>query len=143
MKAIINTQVNKGNEAMTFNINGKIISDNKNVADSFNQYFTTVAQKLLDKLGPSTNHFTKYLANPNSESFFLYPVAPEEVNYIIANLEENKSYDSYNIPPKLIKMDCGTISKPFAIIANSSFSPGVFPEKLKFAKSYSHSQRQI
>ncbi len=27
-----------------------------------------------------------------------------------------------------------TISGPFALIANSSFSPGTFPEKLKFAK---------
>ena len=134
VKDIINTQANKRNEAMTLNINGKIISDNKNVADSFNQYFTTVAHNLIDKLGPSTNHFTKYLANPNSESFFLDPVAPEEVNDIIANLEESKSYDSYDIPPKLIKLVRETISKPFAIIANSSFSLGIFPEKLKFAK---------
>ena len=27
-----------------------------------------------------------------------------------------------------------TISEPFALIANSSFSFGVFPDKLKFAK---------
>ena len=134
MKDIINTQANKRNEAITLSINGKITSDNKNVADSFNQYFTTVAQKLIDKLGPSTNHFTEYLANPNSERFFLDPVIPEEVNDIIANLEESKSYDSYDIPPKLRKLVRETISKPFAIIANSSFSQGIFPEKLKFAK---------
>ena len=36
--------------------------------------------------------------------------------------------------PKLIKMVRMTISKQFAIIANSSFSLGVFPDKLKFAK---------
>ena len=62
-------------------------------SDTFSSltYFTTVAHNLIDKLGPSTNHFTKYLANPNSESFFLDPVTLEEVNDIIANLEESKS----------------------------------------------------
>ena len=44
------------------------------------------------------------------------------------------SYDSYNIPPKLIKMVRETILNHFAIIANSSFSLSVCPEKLEFAK---------
>ena len=130
----INAQADKGNEEFILNINGKIISDNEHVADSFNQYFTAVAQQLLDKLGASTNHFKGCLINRNPDSFFLDPVSPREVNHIIANLEESKSFDSYDIPPKLIKMVRMTTSKPFAIIANSSFSLGVFPDKLKFTK---------
>ena len=134
MKEIINTQTNKRNNGISLNINSKVESDNKTVANSFNKYFTTVAQKLIDKLGPSTKHFKDYLSNPNPESFFLDPVTPEEVNDIIANLDEYKSNDSYDIPSKLIKLVRMTISGPFALIANSSFSLGAFPEKLKFAK---------
>ena len=61
-------------------------------------------------------------------------MAPVEVNDIIANLDENKSSDSYNVPTKLIKLVRLTISEPVSTIANSSFLEGVFLEKLKFAK---------
>ncbi len=134
VKEIINTQAKKRNEGISLNINGKVESDNKTVANSFNKYFTTIAQKLIDKLGPSTKNFKDYLTSPNPHSFFLEPVTPQEVNDIIANLDESKANDSYDIPPKLIKMARMTISGPFALIANSSFSLGTFPEKLKFAK---------
>ena len=63
---------------------------------------------------------------------FLGPVTPEEVNDIIANLDESKSNDSYNVPTRLIKLAHYTISGPFSTIANSSFLEGVFP--LNFAK---------
>ena len=134
IKDISNTQAKKRNDGISLNINGKITSDNTTVANSFNQYFITVAQKLIDKLETSTKHFKDYLTNQNPKSFFLDPVAPEEVNDIIANFDESKSNDCYDIPPTLIKMARMTISKPFALVANSSFSFGIFPDKLKFAK---------
>ena len=61
-------------------------------------------------------------------------MTPQEVNDIIANLDESKSNDSYNVPTRLIKLARHTISEPFFTIANSSFLEGVFPDKLKFAK---------
>ena len=92
----------KGNEGMILNINFKIILDNKHVAYSFNQYFTTVPQQLLDKHGALTSKFKEYLANPNPDSFILHPITLEEVNNITTNLEKSKSCESYHIPPKLI-----------------------------------------
>ena len=112
MKEIINTHAKKRNDTISLNIDGKLNSDNKIVADSFNRYFTTVAQKLIDKLGPTTKHFRDYLINHNPNSFFFDPVTPEEVNDIIANLDENKANDSYDITPKLIKMLRMNISSP-------------------------------
>ena len=91
-----------------------------------------LAQKLIAKLEPK--HFRDCLINHNTNSFFFDPVTPEEVNDIIANLVENKANDSYDIAPKLIEMIRMNISKSFALIANSSFSFGVFIDKLKFAK---------
>ena len=137
MKEIISTHAKKRNDAISLNINGKLTSENKIVADSFNRYFTTVAQKLIDKLGPPTKHFRDYLINHNPNSFFLDPVTPEEVNDIIANLDESNANDSDDITPKLIKMIRMNISKPFSLIVNSSFSLGVFPDKLKVAKDAS------
>ena len=103
VKEIINTHAKKRNDAISLNINAKLTSDNKIVADSFNRYFTTVVQKLIDKLEPKTKHFRDYLIDHNPNSFFLHPLTPEEANDIIANLDENKANDSYDIAPKLIK----------------------------------------
>ncbi len=83
---------------------------------------------------PTSKNFSEYLTNSNLNSIFLDPVTPEEINDIIANLDENKSNDSYNVPTRLIKLVRYTVSEPFSIIANSSFSEGYFPDKLKFAK---------
>ena len=115
-------------------INGKFTSDGKMVANSFNQYFTTVAHQLIEKMKPSTKDFKDFLVNSNLNSFFLGPVTSEEVNDIIATLDESKSNDSYNVPTMLIKLARHTISEPFSTIANSSFIEGIFPDKLKFAK---------
>ena len=103
VKEIINTQKSERNNGISLNINGKVKSNNKTVADSFNQYFTTVAQKLIETLSPSSKNFKDCLTNQNPNSFFLDPVTPEEVNDIIENLNESKANDSYDIPPKLIK----------------------------------------
>ena len=134
MKEIIDTQAKKRNDIISLNINGKLTTDDKTVAESFKKYFTTVAQTLIDKLGLATKDFRNYLTNHNPNSFFLDPVTPEEVNDIIANLDKSKANDSYGFAPKLMKIARVTISKPFARIANSSFSLGVFAEKLKLAK---------
>ena len=135
VKEIINTQNNNNNnQKHNLLINGKFTSDSKTVANSFNQYFTSVAQKLVEKMKPSTKDFNDYLTNSNLNSMFLDPVTPEEVNDIVANLDESKSNDSYNIPTRLIKIVRHSISEPFSVIANSSFLEGIFPDKLKFAK---------
>ena len=49
VKDISNTQAKKRNDGISLNINGKFTSDNKTVANSFNQYFITVAQKVIEK----------------------------------------------------------------------------------------------
>ena len=122
VKEIINKNVNDKSPILNLQVNGKIVSDNKTIANSFNKYFTTIAQKLQEKMKPSSVHFSNYMHINYPDSIFLDPVTPEEVNDIIANLDETKANDSYDIPPKLIKLVRHTLSKPFSIIANSSFS---------------------
>ena len=81
---------------------------------------------------PPTKKFKDYHQNPRS--FFIQPVTPQEINDLVANLDETKVNDSYDLPVKLIKLVRYTISLSFSLIANSTFEKGIFPEKLKFAK---------
>lgn len=52
----------------------------------------------------------------------------------LSALDQTKSVDVYNFPIKLIKQHCDLISKLLSIIINKSFSEGVFPDTLKYAK---------
>ena len=51
-------------------------------------------------------------------------MTPEEVNDVIANLDESKSNNSYNVPTRLIKLVRNSISEHFATIAKSSVFRG-------------------
>ena len=48
---------NYNNQKHSLLINGKFTSDSKIVANSINQYFTSIAQKLAEKMKPSTTYF--------------------------------------------------------------------------------------
>ncbi len=106
----------------------------KTVGDSFNQYFTTAAQKfiiIIGKLGSTNDNFEKYLTSTNPHSFFIDPVTPEEVNDIIANLDENKANDSYDIPSKLIEITCLSIRIDKWIISLNHLHSLPIPPSLK------------
>ena len=45
-----------------FNLNGKIIKDNKSIANEFNNYFINIGPKLANNITPPQNrHFSDYM----------------------------------------------------------------------------------
>ena len=81
---------NKSNisQDIKVNINGRLIPDSKAVSNAFNNFFTSVAQNLVNKLAPSNKHFKVYLNSPNSNSFYVTPVTPSEVNRKLLSLNK-------------------------------------------------------
>ena len=118
---------------MCLNIDGNIISNPYEVSNKLNTFYTTVAQKLVNKLPSSKISFKQYLRNPIQKTFFMSPTNPSEVEILINNLNVSKSSDIYDIPVKIIKVAGPYISTIFSDIFNKSFSNGVFPQKLKYA----------
>ena len=74
----------------------------------------------------SAKKFRHFLKTLNPRNFFIQPTTSQEINDLIANLDEAKANDLYVIPVKLIKLARHTISFPVCSIANSSFENGVF-----------------
>ena len=81
---------------------GKLITDQKVVSKTFNNYFVNIAEKLSNKLGTPSSSIEGYLDNPNKDSFYITPATPEEVVNLIDNLDPNKASDIYNIAPKFV-----------------------------------------
>ena len=131
VKSIIN--INKTNKKTVncLNINGKEETDPFLVSNALNSFFTTIAQKIENKIPQTDKHFSDYLQNPNENSFFLAPTTPEEVSDIIRNLSSRKALGPNSIPYKILNTFHKTISVPLSNLFNLSFETGIHPEPTK------------
>ena len=74
----------KSFDQIFLNDNGEIITDHKTITNKFNQYFTSIAHKLVEKIGKPNNKFQDYLKNPNKHSIYLNEIEPDKVLNILS-----------------------------------------------------------
>ena len=58
-------------------INGKAVSQPKDIVKHFNDYFTSISKEYIP---PTKRNFSDYLKNLIAESLFLTPTTPEEIS---------------------------------------------------------------
>ena len=124
----------KNSSGISIKIGNSIIDNQKTVANNFNEFFTGIAQNLVNKLGTTSMKYTDYLNDPQPNSLFLKPVTEFEVCDVISNLDAKKSSDAYGIPIKLVKMIKHAIIGPLTLLINESFTSGNCPRIMKYAK---------
>ena len=98
-------------------------SSPKEIAEEFNDHFTSIAKNIEKKLIKPCCEFSMFLKNPNKDFFFITPTNKEEVAYT----------GTSSIPTKFLKLFQNTLTEPIALLANLSFSTGIFPTNLKAA----------
>lgn len=108
------------------NVNNNTVSDPQIIAETFNTYFSTIAEKTKAKLQTTETLFSNYLNNPNVNSFFMRPTTSDEIIKTIYKLNNSKSNGPISIPTNILKIIAPTISKHLSNIINNSFSTGVF-----------------
>ena len=96
--------------------------------------FVSAAEKTRANVNYSHKHFSKYMENNSSNSFFLSPTNKNEISSIISCLNPNKFVGPKSIPTKILKLLKDEISSHLFDIYNISFSMGIFPSVLKTAK---------
>ena len=112
---------------------GKLISDPKEIATAFNDYFISFGE--LDVVTQPPNcHFTNYLSNKPNCNLQFYPIAQTDVAQIIDNLKPKTSTGIDNISSKLLKRTTDSITAPLTIIINQMMASGIFPDALKVSK---------
>ena len=132
---IIKNRPRQTNRINLIQNNGKNITDEKHIANEFNDFFSGVAGKLLIKRKfPGKKLFTKYLSRVNQNTCYLSPIIVSEIVSIIQSLDNNKSIGPNSIPTKILKQACDILSKPLTDIGNKMFSSGIYPDILKLAK---------
>ena len=113
---------------------GAIVTDPLHIANIFNEYFSSIAEKTTANIKFSNKSFEDFLHHPNEESLFITSTDAREVNLIISSLNSDKSTGPNGLPTKILKLLKNEISTHLPDIFNLSFSSGVFPSILKIAK---------
>ena len=110
--------------------NNTFITDQLEVANKFNTFFTNIGPLLSENITDLGHNFSEYLPLPNNNSFFMSPTTPHEIEIELMSLSESKSSD---IPIQIIKAGLLSLSVYLDRIYNLSFGKGIYIELLKFA----------
>ena len=116
----------------SFIIDGKVVHEHRVIANSFNNYFVSIAEKLNSgfigiDISPIPD-FTSYFSKTCKNSIHLPDCDANEVNEIIKSFASGKASD---IPVQALKVTSIIISPFLAHHFNIFMQQGYFPEKLK------------
>ena len=134
IKSIINVSAPKTKIPEALELNGKTITNPAKIANSFNNFFGSIAQKIENNIITTHKSFTDYLKTPNEKSLFLTPTTANDIKNIINELNSKKTSGPGSIPTEILKLTNNIISKPLSEIINLSFESGIFPSILKCSK---------
>ena len=114
---------------------GKPKTDPSEIANEFNDYFTNIADVILDKQKfTGDGNFKQYLDKPLPNSILITEVDDVEVSNIISELNCNKATGPFSIPTKILILLKQDVAEPLSKIINISLQTGVHPDKLKIAE---------
>ena len=124
----------KNNTPSSLLIDGKTITNPKDIAENFNNFFTSIGTKLQNNIPPTRRQYFDYLKHPNPKTFFISPTTPDEIKNIINSIKSSKCVGPNSIPTKILHLIKDKISIPLSELINKSFATGCFPNICKTAK---------
>ena len=130
MKTIIGTN-SKASINTTFTINDKLVTDSKEIANGFNNYFVSIGLLLANDIRCSVNPMSYVKSIQNS--IVIVNISYLELERVISSLK-NSSAGWDEIPTFVAKKFVYSYLKPLTYLINRSFTEGVFPEELKLAR---------
>ena len=124
-------------DCFKLNIDDKLITNTKEIADTFNDYFVKIASKLKEPIEDCD--FTQLKEHidtkvPSSVSFELPHITESFVYNFLLTLDVSKSTGLDGIGPRLLKLSSSVITRSITYIAQAYISKGYFPDSWKQAK---------
>ena len=116
---------------------GRIITDQKEVAETITNYFINVAVDIGNRIKPDCGYGdhpgVKIIRghSPQNQRLSFRHTNENEVTKILHSLNPKKATGPDKIPPKLIKMAKPVISDTIAGMINNTIDSRMFPDALK------------
>lgn len=115
--------------------NGMKINNPADIASNFNDFFTNIGPSLAFKItSPDPEYVSPIKHSEHTNSVFLSPTSPQEIDTITKDLKTSPSSGFDEINSNLLKSIMPEINTILAHIFNCSLSKGIVPSKLKIAK---------
>ena len=127
---IINKHKNVA-KASTFVINNIQVTDPKEIADNFNNFFVNIGPNLANKIPTQNKNPISYLNKSVTNSLFLNPVTSDELVKLISSL---KSANAQGWDGILINIAYSNCINVLLNVISLSFSKGIFAKEMKIAK---------
>ena len=80
------------------------VTDPQCIANIFNDYFSSIAEKTKANIKFSNKSFQYFLHHTNEKSLFITSTDAHKVNLIISSLNSNKSTGPHSLPTKILKL---------------------------------------
>ena len=133
IKEVLNKTQNTPDYPDSFKLDGFVITDQINIANQFNAYFSSIGTKLASQI--PGKYFKDYLHSPvNNVNFKFKLIYIENTVNIIDGLKTKSSCGHDGLSVKILKQIIYELSSPITLIINQSLNTGIFPDRLKIAK---------
>ena len=111
------------------------ITEHKDIAESFCQYFAGVGKKQSEEIEHSNKKAEEYFAGINeANSIYLQPTDALEIIEVVSTLKTKNSCGHDNLSSKALKQIIHGIAQPLSVLINRTLSEGTYPAALKVAK---------
>ena len=134
IKSLITLRQKSKEQPTKLSVNNKLISDQTEIANIFNDFFVNIGPTLSNKIGKTDISYTSFLTNRCLNSLYLKPTDKNEIMKLIAKLNQSKALGPNSIPVNILKDNSDIFSEPLSKLINLSFQQGIFPETLKTAQ---------
>ena len=102
IRSIINIK-NKKIQNIGLTIDNNTVTNSNTLANHFNEFLTSIAGKLLQKIPKTDKRFNGFPNFHNENSFFPSPIDPGEVQDLINLMELCKAVGPSSIPTRILK----------------------------------------
>ena len=134
LKKAIGNQNDKAIIPQMMKINNEQVSENTQIADSFNKYFASIGATTGQNVPISKSTYTDFLQKPIANSMYIEPVESYQVIEVVKKLKPKNSSGHDEISTKLVNNTISNIILPLTHIINISLQNGIVPDQLKIAK---------
>ena len=113
-----------------------IIFDSKEIANSMNQFFCTVGEKLSNDIPETVNPLLtdEYIVNPKNAPFSFIPVAPKQLIETMGKFKTSLGSGLDGISSFCLKVGMPVLAGSLSQLFNMSMSLGLFPDDWKIAR---------
>ena len=111
----------------------QIITSSAEIAESFNEHFTSIAKSLADDLPRSGVKPESYL-KPANTVFSLKPPSTKLVCELLCRIDDKKAVGLDGIPNKLLKLSANIVGPSLSEIFKKSILTGAFPREWKVSR---------